>query len=474
MTLKTKLVSSKVCLAVIPVAVVAGVILWQTTGAFQQLAARAATGLKTNGQTARDALIEAGQTDLTHVAESVYAMCQAQQELLQQKVDYDLNVARAVMQQEGAVAFAEETATWQAINQYDGSASTVTIPKMLTGQAWLGQNGDIGTTSPVVDRVRDLVGGTCTVFQRMNEAGDMLRVCTNVQKKDNTRAIGTYIPARNPDGAPNPVVASALKGETYRGRAFVVDGWYITAYEPIRDSSNRVVGLLYVGVKEESATALRRAIMDIKVGQTGYVYVLNATGSTRGHYVISKGGTRDGEDIWKAKDADGRLFIQDICAQAPTLKSGEIGETRYPWQNAGDAAPRDKVVKLAYFAPWDWVIGVGSYEDEFFEAANQMDQKVDETLAAIADGQRTATASILAWAGGIGLATLFISVALALAVATGITKPLNRAIAGLTDGAEQVNAAAGQVSSASQQLAEGASEQASALEETSSALEQMA
>ncbi|MBU0637852.1 MAG: hypothetical protein KKB50_03235, partial [Planctomycetes bacterium] len=47
-------------------------------------------------------------------------------------------------------------------------------------------------------------------------------------------------------------------------------------------------------------------------------------------------------------------------------------------------------------------------------------------------------------------------------------------IAGLTDGAEQVNAAAGQVSSASQQLAEGASEQASALEETSSALEQMA
>ncbi len=54
-----------------------------------------------------------------------------------------------------------------------------------------------------------------------------------------------------------------------------------------------------------------------------------------------------------------------------------------------------------------------------------------------------------------------------------ITRPINKAIAGISAGAEQVMAAAGQVSSASQQLAEGASEQASSLEETSSSLEEM-
>jgi methyl-accepting chemotaxis protein len=54
-----------------------------------------------------------------------------------------------------------------------------------------------------------------------------------------------------------------------------------------------------------------------------------------------------------------------------------------------------------------------------------------------------------------------------------ITRPINRVVAGLTDGADQVAAASNQVSSSSQQLAEGTSEQAASLEETSSSLEEM-
>ncbi len=54
-----------------------------------------------------------------------------------------------------------------------------------------------------------------------------------------------------------------------------------------------------------------------------------------------------------------------------------------------------------------------------------------------------------------------------------ITKPINRIIGGLNEGAEQVASASGQVSSASQSLAEGSSEQAASIEETSSSLEEM-
>ncbi len=74
---------------------------------------------------------------------------------------------------------------------------------------------------------------------------------------------------------------------------------------------------------------------------------------------------------------------------------------------------------------------------------------------------------------GLGVATV-IGFLLAYVITVGITGPLNRIIAGLTEGADQVNDAAGQVSISSQQLAEGSSEQASSLEETSSALEEMA
>ncbi len=63
---------------------------------------------------------------------------------------------------------------------------------------------------------------------------------------------------------------------------------------------------------------------------------------------------------------------------------------------------------------------------------------------------------------------------LGIVITRSITKPLNRLIGGLNEGADQVSSAASEVASTSQELAEGASEQASSLEETSSALEQMA
>ncbi len=75
----------------------------------------------------------------------------------------------------------------------------------------------------------------------------------------------------------------------------------------------------------------------------------------------------------------------------------------------------------------------------------------------------------------IGLAiAVVLGILLAFFITRGITKPLNRIIASLNEGADQVNDAANQVSSSSQQQAAGSSEQAASLEETSSALEEMA
>jgi methyl-accepting chemotaxis protein len=68
---------------------------------------------------------------------------------------------------------------------------------------------------------------------------------------------------------------------------------------------------------------------------------------------------------------------------------------------------------------------------------------------------------------------VLVAVFLGVFLSIGITRPVNRIIAGLTQGAEQVASASGQVSAASQSLAEGATEQAAGLEETSSSLEEM-
>jgi len=474
MSLRGKLIISKICLAVVPAIVVTVLTMWQMTRAFDATLAQAEAGLTDCTDSARTSSVESEQANLDRVAKSIYFLCQLQQELVQQRVDQDLNVAKDLLARLGSVSFANDEVSWQAINQFTQATKNVSLPKMLIGGTWLGQTSEANVAVPIVDNLKQMTDSTCTFFQRMNEEGDMLRVATNVTKADGTRAVSTYIPAINPDGTPNPVVAAVTKGETYHGRAFVVADWYTTAYEPIRDDQGRIVGALYVGVREECGQTLRKQIMSLKVGKTGYAYVLNAKGEARGRYVISKDGKRDGENIWEAKDASGKLFIQEICQRAVQLQPGEAGDIRYPWKNPEDPAPRDKIVKLAYFAPWDWVIGVGSYEDEIFEAANRMSLKAKETVEASAATRQAALRSVLWLAGVVGGVTLVLAVITAMLVTRSITKPINHIITDLSEGADQVNDAAAQVSSAAQQLASGASEQASSLEETSSALEEMA
>ena len=303
--------------------------------------------------------------DLDHITQSIYNLVKTEDEAVQQQVDYNLNVARHVLANAGGVSLSQDSVAWQAVNQYTREVVTLRLPKLLVGGEWLGQNKNQAIESVVVDEVSQLVGETATIFQRINEQGDMLRVATTVIDKDGNRAVGTYIPAVNPASTPNPVVSTVLNGRTYHGRAFVVDTWHLAAYMPLMDNAGHVIGMMYVGVKQKNAEArIRHAVLQTKVGKTGYVYVLGSEEADRGHYIISQKGERDGEDIWDVKDRDGRYVIREIIEKAVMLKPGELATVRYRWQNPGDRAPRWKVARLAYYKPWDWVIGTSVYEDE--------------------------------------------------------------------------------------------------------------
>ncbi len=474
MTLGKKVLTAKVALAAIPVILVTLAATWQAGRGFNRAAANTREGFDKSTAFGREALVEAGVSDLSHQAQTIHALCQSQQELLNQKLRGDLAVAREVLTQLGTVSFAEDKLHWDAVDQTSGTTTAVELPAMVIGETPLPQTTDTKTVVPVVDHVRTVVGTACTIFQRMNAAGDLLRVCTNVQKQDGTRAIGTYIPAKNADGTPNPVVAAVLKGETYVGRATVVGRPYITAYEPLRDAAGEIVGTLFVGLPQESATSLRGAIASIKIGTTGYVYVLNATGKTRGTYIISQGGKRDGENVIDTKDASGQPVIQNICDLALRLKPGEIGDIRYQWKNPGEAQPREKIAKVAYFEPWDWVIGVGAYSDEFYEPIKKMEAMAASAMTDVQTAATEARTAVVYWCAGIGVGAVVLAIIVALLVTGSITRPVNRVAEELAAGAQQVNAAANVVSSAASQLAQGNSEQASSLEESSAALEQMA
>ncbi len=315
----------------------------------------------------RHARIEAEKlidADLAHIAESVYNLIASQDESIRQKVIHDLNVARYVLDNRGGVQISDEMVQWETINQFSLEKKHVLLPKMMIGGHWLGQNARMDVETAVVDEVKRLVGGTATIFQRMNEAGDLLRVGTNVEKLDKSRAIGTFIPAVNPDGSANPVVSTIMKGETYHGNAYVVNDWYVTAYEPILDQAGELVGVLYVGVRQENIRALREAIMRVRIGESGSVFIMGGAGQNRGRYIISKDGLLDDLSVWDATDYDGNLYIRSIIAKALALEPGQYETQRYRIEDQKNMAPHGVITRISYYKPWDWVIGATVFEDE--------------------------------------------------------------------------------------------------------------
>jgi two-component system NtrC family sensor kinase len=90
--------------------------------------------------------------------------------------------------------------------------------------------------------------GTATIF-----LGDV-RISTNVMDKEGSRAIGT----RAMKEVQDLVIG---KGMPWIHRAFVVDDWYITAYEPIRDVQDKIVGMLYVGMLESKYALMKERLI---------------------------------------------------------------------------------------------------------------------------------------------------------------------------------------------------------------------
>ncbi|TXH48245.1 MAG: HAMP domain-containing protein [Burkholderiaceae bacterium] len=128
---------------------------------------------------------------------------------------------------------------------------------------------------PFIDHINEIVYpegslpfgsvGTATLF-----LGDV-RVSTNVRlfSHDGTdRAIGTRV---------SQTVRDAVlgRGQTWLDRAFVVNDWYVSAYEPLADSAGERIAMLYVGILESPLRRMKFAALAV-IGAIFFAVMLGA------------------------------------------------------------------------------------------------------------------------------------------------------------------------------------------------------
>ena len=205
----------------------------------------------------------------------------------------------------------------------------------------------------------------------------------------------------------------------------------IFAVAPLRSNDGRQVGIIGLTLKIDF---LIDTVARKKIGTTGYAFMGNRNGIVVAHpkaeYVLEL-------DL---KTLQGMEEITD------RMMKGDSGVDAYNFKG---------VDKIAGFAPvhlTGWSVAATQNSDEFMSAS----RSIRNVILTVAIGFLVLTVLGVLW------------------FARSITIPINRVVALMNAGAEEVASASGQVSAASQSLAEGSSEQAAAIEETSSSLEEMA
>jgi len=321
-------------------------------------------------------------------------------------------------------------------------------------------------------------GSVATLFVKSGD--DFLRIATSLKNEKGDRAVGTLL------GKQHPGYPDLIEGKPYLGKARLFGKDYMTSYDPIKDGKGRVIGIRFIGIDiMTSLEFVKRTVKEIKLGETGYVYILDgSSGDAAGTLLVHP--SQEGKNIRDSKDSSGREFIKEILDK----RSGVL---TYPWLNAGEKSPRDKIVAFIEYQPWKWVIAAGAYTDEVFSLAAHVESVlIIATLVLVF----LLLIVLIYYLNHFVISPMRILVEDARRLAEGdlsydievkrkdeigqvldamrtTTTRLRQIISEVNVASDALNNAAGQVSATAQSLSQSSSEQAASVEETTASIEEM-
>ncbi len=199
------------------------------------------------------------------------------------------------------------------------------------GNMVMGKDYMVNNNFRIVDEIVEKTEiESTTIFQNIGKVA--IRISTTTRDNGGERAINTIVS--------EPVFQRTIKeGRTFIGRAWVVKSWQLTAYEPIKNEKDEIIGILYIGIPEKN-----QGIVDemyetshswANFEEKGYVFVIDSKG------IIIFHPSKDliNYDLSKYK----------FCKEILERKSGWI-------VCDSEEFGQRVVVRYRYFPDWDWII----------------------------------------------------------------------------------------------------------------------
>ncbi len=154
-----------------------------------------------------------------------------------------------------------------------------------------------------VDRFSRNTGGAATLFMRKGD--DFLRISTSLKKENGERAVGTLL------GTSHPAYRKMMDGQPFVGKAVLFGKPFMNHYQPIKDASGAVIGILFVGFDtSEFQQSLSKLSEEVKLFGTGGVYLVDPTGA-KGRPLFKGHPTQSGKPVAEV-DAAAETFMTEL------------------------------------------------------------------------------------------------------------------------------------------------------------------
>lgn len=248
------------------------------------------------------------------ISDLIYNIVSVRNDLLTEKVESDLYYIEKLINNLGELRI-DDTQKNQ-IGNYK-------LPSLYAG------NTNLILDTSLIDDIKESIGGVTTIF--LLHDNKLIRVATNFTIDDKS-VIGTYI------NKESEIYRKIINKKSYEGRVIVESERFIGGYTPIVDSTGKVIGAIGLGYKEMNKY-LEDTLNDIKIGETGYVYIMNSEGEVLAHPKIKN------QNI-------GNL---DFSKKIIDRKNSRI---KYKYKGV------NKLAAYRYFEPWDWyIVSTANYDD---------------------------------------------------------------------------------------------------------------
>lgn len=274
----------------------------------------------------KDGLFTLGEGAIKDIHTGMYNSLLNINNIMKEKLEGDIEALDTVIKSKGGLFLDEgRLIDTTIINQVTKQPTTLGMPLLQLGVTYL------NTSNSEVDYVEKTTKSAATIFQKVGDR--LVRISTTVKNLDGKRATGTFIPSDS------PVYQAIMNGQTFHGKAYVVNEYYLTIYKPLKDVDGEIVGAIFVGTPMLSAQ-VKKLILETKMGP-GYFFVYNAEDGT---FLIHPN-----------KELVGKKSLYKMI---PLFENHPEGFINYEWTG------KDKVSYIKLIEDWDVYIGAGMNNED--------------------------------------------------------------------------------------------------------------